>query len=82
MQRTMSEIQIECLREQLVKENSLQSEETVDCSDHANRISFKGDKNLSLRESEAILVIKRLQEQVKSIFICVFVCNLLALSFI
>jgi hypothetical protein len=31
---------------------------------HINKDSATGDKNVSMRESEAILVIKRLQEQV------------------
>ena len=60
----MSEIQIQCLGEQLFKANSLQFVESIDCSNYVNKICLKGDKNVSLRESEAIMIIKRLQEQV------------------
>ncbi|KAF7819101.1 kinesin-like protein KIN-7O isoform X2 [Senna tora] len=67
MQRTMSQIQIECLREQLVKANSLHCEESEDCSNYVNRITFNGDENVSLREQEAILIIKRLQEQIENL---------------
>ncbi|XP_054779938.1 kinesin-like protein KIN-7O isoform X2 [Prosopis cineraria] len=61
----MSEIQIQCLGEQLVKARSLQSAESTDCSNYVDKICFKGDKIVSLRESEAILIIKRLQEQIE-----------------
>ena len=60
----MSEIQIQCLREQPVEANSLQPTESIDYSNYVNKICFKGDKNVSLRESEAIMIIKKLQEQV------------------
>ena len=62
-QRTMSEIQIESLRKHLVEANLLQS---------TNSVNLNGDKNVSFRESEAILVIKRLQEQVLLLFLCFF----------
>ncbi|XP_028766813.1 kinesin-like protein KIN-7O isoform X2 [Neltuma alba] len=61
----MSEIQIQCLGEQLAKTNSLQSAESIDCSNYVDRICFNGDKNSSLRESEAIMIIKRLQDQIE-----------------
>ncbi|KAK4281942.1 hypothetical protein QN277_013382 [Acacia crassicarpa] len=64
-QTIMSEIQIQCLGEQLIKANSLQSAESIDCSNYVDKIRFKGDKNVSLRESEAIMIIKRLQEQIE-----------------
>ncbi|KAK7267150.1 hypothetical protein RIF29_19814 [Crotalaria pallida] len=63
-QRTMSEIQIESLRKQLLESNSLHSTEPFDILNYANS-NLNGDKNVSCRELEAILVIKRLQEQIK-----------------
>ncbi|XP_027337202.1 kinesin-like protein KIN-7O [Abrus precatorius] len=64
-QRTMSEIQIESLRKQLIEANSLHSKESTDCLNNPSSAKLNGEKNLHLRELEAILVIKRLQEQIK-----------------
>lgn len=58
LQRTISEIQIESLRKQLSEAISVHSKESVGSG------SLNVDKNGNLRESDAILVIKRLQEQV------------------
>ncbi|OIW19178.1 hypothetical protein TanjilG_16828 [Lupinus angustifolius] len=63
-QRTTNEIQIEALRKKLLEANSLPSTE-ADFSNYANDVNLNGDKTVSFRDSEAILVIKRLQEQIK-----------------
>ena len=65
MQRTCSEIQIDCLTRKLAQDDTF----SVDlCNDYSASCVKKGtvnvDNNVSLRESEAIVVIKRLQEQV------------------
>ncbi|KAG4944198.1 hypothetical protein JHK85_048844 [Glycine max] len=65
-QRTISEIQIESLRKQLIEETSLQclhSKESIDSLNYAHSGSLNADKNVNFRESDAILVIKRLQDQ-------------------
>ncbi|KAJ1384696.1 hypothetical protein SESBI_42319 [Sesbania bispinosa] len=64
-QRTLSEIQIESLRKQLIEADFHHSTESIDCLNCANDFNLNGDKNGSFRQSEAILVIKRLQEQIK-----------------
>ncbi|KAL2963334.1 hypothetical protein AAZX31_17G196000 [Glycine max] len=67
-QRTISEIQIESLRKQLIEETSLQclhSKESIDSLNYAHSGSLNADKNVNFRESDAILVIKRLQDQIK-----------------
>ncbi|KAG4934004.1 hypothetical protein JHK87_048006 [Glycine soja] len=66
--RTISEIQIESLRKQLIEETSLQclhSKESIDSLNYAHSGSLNADKNVNFRESDAILVIKRLQDQIK-----------------
>ncbi|XP_061367839.1 kinesin-like protein KIN-7O [Gastrolobium bilobum] len=64
-QRTMSEIHIESLKKQLAEANSLDSTESIDCLNYASSVNFNGAKDMSFRESETILVIKKLQEQIK-----------------
>ncbi|RDX81147.1 Kinesin-like protein KIN-7O, partial [Mucuna pruriens] len=64
-QRTISEIQIESLRKQLTEAISLHSKEYIDSLNYAHSGSLNDDKNVNFRESDAILVIKRLQEQIK-----------------
>ncbi|CAL0321569.1 unnamed protein product [Lupinus luteus] len=64
-QRTTNEIQIEALIKKLLEANSLPSTESADFSNYANDVNLNGDKTVSFRDSEAILVIKRLQEQIK-----------------
>jgi centromeric protein E len=65
-QSTMSEIQNDCLSRKLAEADLFWSEKSNDYSMcYANKGTINGDKNFSLRESEAILVIKRLQEQIK-----------------
>ncbi|XP_050386560.1 kinesin-like protein KIN-7O isoform X2 [Argentina anserina] len=63
-QRTCSEIQIDYLTRKLA-EADLSSVDV--CYDYPTSCVKKGtvDKNISVRESEAIIVIKRLQEQIK-----------------
>ncbi|KAK7278959.1 hypothetical protein RJT34_24000 [Clitoria ternatea] len=64
-QRTLSEIQLEALRKQLIEENSLHSKKCIDCVNYASCVNMSGDINVNIRESEAILVIKRLQKQIE-----------------
>ncbi|XP_035544828.1 kinesin-like protein KIN-7O isoform X3 [Juglans regia] len=65
-QRTVNEIQIDCLIRKLGEADLLWGENSKNYSmHHVNQCTINGDKNVSLRESEAILVIKRLQEQIK-----------------
>ncbi|TYK25527.1 centromere-associated protein E isoform X1 [Cucumis melo var. makuwa] len=54
-EKTMSDIKIDCLTRKLAE---------IDDHYHVKRGDFNGDKHISLRESEAILVIKRLQERI------------------
>lgn len=65
-QRTTSEIQIDCLRRQLGETNLIQC---VKCSNYltsdGNTSTNNLDTNVSLRESEAIIVIKQLQDKIK-----------------
>ncbi|KAK8688997.1 hypothetical protein V6N13_087728 [Hibiscus sabdariffa] len=66
-QRTMSDIQIDCLMRKLVEADSLDNmkhSESNDTSFHANKTNY-ADKNIGMREFEAILVIKQLQEKIK-----------------
>lgn len=65
----MSEIQIDCLTRKLAEADLFWGEKSNDYSlYYANKGTINGGKIDSLRESEAIFVIKRLQEQVYSIF--------------
>ncbi|CAK7340219.1 unnamed protein product [Dovyalis caffra] len=65
-QRTMSEIQIDCLRTQHAEANLFQCAKCSNCLTSASNKSTNNlDKNVSLRESEAIIVIKQLQEKIK-----------------
>lgn len=65
MQRTLSEIQIDCLTRKLADADMFSVEICNDYSTSCvNKGTINGDKNVSSRESEAILVIKRLQEHV------------------
>ncbi|XP_041024589.1 kinesin-like protein KIN-7O isoform X2 [Juglans microcarpa x Juglans regia] len=65
-ERTVNEIQIDCLIRKLGEADLLWGENSKNYSmHHVNQCTINGDKNVSLRESEAILVIKRLQEQIK-----------------
>ncbi|TKY58157.1 Centromere-associated protein E [Spatholobus suberectus] len=64
-QRTINEIQIESLRKQLIEAISLHSKESIDSLNYAHSGSLNVDKNVNFRESDAILVIKRLQEQIR-----------------
>ncbi|KAK7344962.1 hypothetical protein VNO77_15265 [Canavalia gladiata] len=59
-QRTMSEMQIESLRKQLID-----AKESIDCSSYPSSVNLNGHENVKFGESDAILVIKRLQEQIK-----------------
>ncbi|XP_021297463.1 kinesin-like protein KIN-7O isoform X2 [Herrania umbratica] len=67
-QRTMSEIQIDCLMRKLAEADSLHNMKHIESNDHsafhANKTNC-ADKNIGLREFEAILVIKQLQEKIK-----------------
>ncbi|QHO53445.1 kinesin-like protein KIN-7O isoform X4 [Arachis hypogaea] len=64
-QRTASEIEIKSLRKQLVEANSLQCTEPIGCLNSANGVNWNENKDVNFQESEAILVIKRLEEQIK-----------------
>jgi len=64
LQRTISDIQLESLRKQLIDSNSLHSKESVESLNYAHNGCLIVEKNANFRESDAILVIKRLQEQV------------------
>lgn len=55
MQRTESEIKIDYLTRKLAEANS---------ANYLTKGTTNGDRNVGTRDSEAILVIKRLQEQV------------------
>nr|QWT43304.1 kinesin-related protein KIN7B [Citrullus lanatus] len=57
-EKTMSDIKIDCLTRKLAE---------IDDHYHVKRGDFNGDKHISLRESEAILVIKRLQERIMTL---------------
>ncbi|KAK2634402.1 hypothetical protein Ddye_029194 [Dipteronia dyeriana] len=65
-QKTVSEINIDCLRRKLAEADLIHD---VYCNDpsthHVNKGAFCWDKNVSVRESEAIIVIKQLQEKIK-----------------
>ncbi|OMP05888.1 hypothetical protein COLO4_08473 [Corchorus olitorius] len=68
-QRTMSEIQIDCLTRKLAEANTLNNNMKANESNnhsfsHANKTNY-ADKNVGLREYEAILVIKQLQEKLR-----------------
>lgn len=61
----MDEIQIDFLTRKLIEDDLCCGDKSNDdCMHHIHKDSVYGDKNVSIRESEAILVIKRLQEQV------------------
>lgn len=79
LQITMNEIQTESLRKQLIEANYLHSTESIDGLNWASNVNLNGDKNVSFRESEAILVIKRLQEQV--LFLSMMNCFCYCFSF-
>ncbi|KAB2608366.1 centromere-associated protein E [Pyrus ussuriensis x Pyrus communis] len=65
-QRTLSEIQIDCLTRKLAEADMLSGAMYNDYSkSYINKGTINGDNNGSLREPEVILVIKRLQEQIK-----------------
>jgi len=64
LQRTVSDIQLESLRKQLIDSISLHPKESVESLSYAYNGSLNVEKNANFRESDAILVIKRLQEQV------------------
>lgn len=55
VQRTESEIRIDCLTRKLAEANA---------AHYVTKSTTNGDRNVGTREAEAILVIKRLQEQV------------------
>ncbi|XP_039024894.1 kinesin-like protein KIN-7O [Hibiscus syriacus] len=67
-QRTMSDIQIDCLMRKLVEADSLDNMKHSGSNDHssfhANKTNY-ADKNIGLRDFEAILVIKQLQEKIR-----------------
>ncbi|XP_034226435.1 kinesin-like protein KIN-7O isoform X2 [Prunus dulcis] len=66
IQRTLSEIQIECLTRKLAEADMFSGAMYNDYfTSYLDKGTINGDNNISLRESEAILVIKRLQEQIK-----------------
>ncbi|KAL6272660.1 hypothetical protein ACE6H2_023352 [Prunus campanulata] len=65
-QRTLSEIQIDCLTRKLAEADMFSGAMYNDYfTSYLDNGTINGDNNISLRESEAILVIKRLQEQIK-----------------
>ncbi|KAJ6380823.1 hypothetical protein OIU77_029673 [Salix suchowensis] len=65
-QRTTSEIQIDCLRRQLGEPHLFECVKCRNClTSDGNTSTNYLDKNVSLRESEAIVVIKQLQEKIK-----------------
>ncbi|KAJ6700108.1 hypothetical protein OIU79_013199 [Salix purpurea] len=65
-QRTTSEIQIDCLRRQLGEPHLFECLKCRNClTSDGNTSTNYLDKNVSLRESEAIVVIKQLQEKIK-----------------
>ncbi|XP_015582327.2 kinesin-like protein KIN-7O isoform X1 [Ricinus communis] len=67
-QRTLSEIQIDCLTRQLAEADLYKSANFNSCTIcNGCRSSNYLDKNVSLRESEAIHVIKQLQEKIKTL---------------
>lgn len=67
----MSEIQIECLTQKLAEADMFSGAMYNDYfTSYLDKGTINGDNNISLRESEAILVIKRLQEQVVLLLFC------------
>ncbi|KAF2284436.1 hypothetical protein GH714_021858 [Hevea brasiliensis] len=67
-QRTLTDIQIDCLTRQLTEAELYPSDKYNDCSaSHCYRSSNYVDKNVSLRELEAIHVIKQLQQKIKTL---------------
>lgn len=71
IQRTLSEIQIECLTRKLAEADMFSGAMYNDYfTSYLDKGTINGDNNISLRESEAILVIKRLQEQVVLLLFC------------
>ncbi|XP_010276627.1 PREDICTED: kinesin-like protein KIN-7O isoform X2 [Nelumbo nucifera] len=63
-QRTVKDIEIECLTKRLA---AAECYSNGICTDSSFCHISRGDRKLSLRESEAILVIKKLQEQIKNL---------------
>ncbi|XP_022147755.1 kinesin-like protein KIN-7O isoform X2 [Momordica charantia] len=66
-EKTMSDIKIDCLTRKLAE---VDQSWDANCGDHSPNYHVKrgdcnGDKHISLRESEAILITKRLQERIK-----------------
>ncbi|CAN0910145.1 Kinesin-like protein KIN-7O [Linum grandiflorum] len=65
-QRTVSEVLIDCLRRQLVdSDNSLTRMQSDLAFLHDPESGNHKEKNISMRESEAILIIKQLQEKIE-----------------
>lgn len=70
MQRTKSEIQIDFLTRKVAEADLFRNLKCDDSSTyHVNESALYGDKNASIRGSEANLVIKQLQEKVSSFFL-------------
>ncbi|WCJ33370.1 Kinesin-like protein KIN-7O [Euphorbia peplus] len=67
-ERTMSQIQIDCLMRQLADTNNYKPAKCISCStNHGYTNSNHMEKDVSLRESEAIHVIKQLQEKIMTL---------------
>lgn len=81
MQRIISDVQIDCLNKKLEEVDLFHDLTCDECAKyHAN--NHYGDKSVSLRESEAISVIKQLQEKVfPSILSMLLYCLQLCLLF-
>ena len=72
-QRTLSEIQIDFLTRQLAETDLYKSANCNGCTTcNGYKSSNYVDKNVNLRESEAILIIKQLQEKVSTGFNTLF----------
>ncbi|XP_042515640.1 kinesin-like protein KIN-7O isoform X2 [Macadamia integrifolia] len=67
-QRTTKDLEIDCLAKKLTDALCYSNGENTDSSScKLSASTFGGDRNLTLRESEAIIVIKQLQEQIKTL---------------
>ncbi|XP_044478345.1 kinesin-like protein KIN-7O isoform X2 [Mangifera indica] len=65
-QRTMSEIQIDCLTRNLGEADLSYNMKFNDCSIYSvDKSTPSGDESVNTKESEAILVVKQLQEKIK-----------------
>lgn len=65
VQRTMSEIQIDCLTRNLGEADLSYNMKLNDCSIYSvDKSTPSGDESVNTKESEAILVVKQLQEKV------------------